>query len=181
MGRSLMKNAFNIGIGDELAGALEDLGFNASDIFEAEPDAGLGNGGLGRLAACYMDSMASLGMEGTGYSICYELGIFKQKFEKGKQTETADNWFLAAESWLGPCYQDAVEVRFGGQISAHWDSYGHYSAVHTDFTPVIAIPRDMLIAGYGAKEINKLRLWDAKSPSQLDMYLFAEGEYVNLI
>ena len=79
MGRSLMKNAYNLGIGDELTGALEDLGFNASDIFEAEPDAGLGNGGLGRLAACYMDSMASLGLEGTGYSICYELGIFKHR------------------------------------------------------------------------------------------------------
>ena len=76
MGRSLMKNAFNLGLGEALTGALEDLGFNASDIFESEPDAGLGNGGLGRLAACYMDSMASLGLEGTGYSICYELGIF---------------------------------------------------------------------------------------------------------
>ena len=92
MGRSLMKNAFNLGIGEELTGALEDLGFNASDIFESEPDAGLGNGGLGRLAACYMDSMASLGLEGTGYSICYELGIFKQQFKDGRQTEVADNW-----------------------------------------------------------------------------------------
>ena len=77
MGRSLMKNAYNLGVDQALIGALEDLGFNASDVFEAEPDAGLGNGGLGRLAACYMDSLASLGLAGTGYSICYELGIFK--------------------------------------------------------------------------------------------------------
>ena len=176
MGRSLMKNAFNLGISEALVGALEDMGKNATDIFETEPDAGLGNGGLGRLAACYMDSMATLGMEATGYSICYELGIFKQKFSDGRQTEVADNWRLAAEGWLVPRYDDAVEVRFGGQISAHWDSYGHYKAEHTDYTPVIAIPRDMLIAGYEGKEINKLRLWDAKSPSQLDMYLFSNAE-----
>ena len=83
MGRSLMKNAFNLGISEALSGALEDLGRNATDIFETEPDAGLGNGGLGRLAACYMDSMATLGLAATGYSICYELGIFRQQFQDG--------------------------------------------------------------------------------------------------
>ena len=175
MGRSLMKNAYNLGLGDALTGA---LGFNASDIFESEPDAGLGNGGLGRLAACYMDSMASLGMEGTGYSICYELGIFRQKFQDGKQTEVADDWRTAAESWLLPRYEDAVEVRFGGQISPHWDNHGHYYAEHTDYTAVIAVPRDMLIAGFEGNTINTLRLWDAHSPNSLDMYLFSEGEYV---
>ena len=178
MGRSLMKNAFNLGIGDAITGALEDMGRCAADIFEEEPDAGLGNGGLGRLAACYMDSMATLGLEATGYSICYELGIFRQKFEDGRQTETADNWRTAAESWLIPRYEDAVEVRFGGHISPRWDNFGHYTAVHTDYNAVIAIPRDMLIAGYDGKAINTLRLWDAKSPNSLDMYLFSKGEYV---
>ncbi len=178
MGRSLMKNAYNLGVSEALIGALEDMGRNASDIFEEEPDAGLGNGGLGRLAACYMDSMATLGLQATGYSICYELGIFKQKFRDGKQTEVADNWRTAAESWLVPRYEDAVEVRFGGQISPQWDEFGHYHAEHTGYTSVIAVPRDMLIAGYGANEINTLRLWDAKSPNSLDMYLFSEGEYV---
>ena len=178
MGRSLMKNAFNLGISDAVSGALEDMGRNASDIFEEEPDAGLGNGGLGRLAACYMDSMTTLGLEATGYSICYELGIFRQKFVDGRQTEVADDWRTAAESWLIPRYEDAVEVRFGGQVSPHWDSFGHYSAEYTGYTAVIAVPRDMLIAGYGGKEINTLRLWDAKSPNSLDMYLFSEGEYV---
>ena len=178
MGRSLMKNAFNLGISEAVTGALEDMGRNASDIFEAEPDAGLGNGGLGRLAACYMDSMSTLGLEATGYSICYELGIFKQKFANGKQTEVADDWRIAAESWLVPRYEDAVEVRFGGQVSPHWDNFGHYTAEYTGYTAVIAVPRDMLIAGYGGKEINYLRLWDAKSPNSLDMYLFSEGEYV---
>ncbi len=178
MGRSLMKNAFNLGISEAVTGALADMGCNASDIFEAEPDAGLGNGGLGRLAACYMDSMSTLGMEATGYSICYELGIFRQHLTGGKQTETADNWRSAAESWLVPRYEDAVEVRFGGQVSPRWDSFGHYTAEYTGYTAVIAVPRDMLIAGYGGNEINTLRLWDAKSPNSLDMYLFSEGEYV---
>ena len=178
MGRSLMKNAFNLGISEAVIGGLEDMGRSASDIFECEPDAGLGNGGLGRLAACYMDSMATLGLEATGYSICYELGMFRQKFVDGKQTELADNWRTAAESWLIPRYEDAVEVRFGGHVAPHWDYLGHYSAEHTGYDAVIAVPRDMLIAGYGGKEINTLRLWDAKSPNSLDMYLFSEGEYV---
>ena len=178
MGRSLMKNAFNLGLGDALTGALEDLGRCSADIFEAEPDAGLGNGGLGRLAACYMDSMATLGIPATGYSICYELGMFRQKIVDGRQTETADDWRTAAESWLVPRYDEAVEVRFGGQVAPHWDSCGRYTAEYTGYTAVTAVPRDMLIAGFGGKTVNTLRLWDAHSTDVLDMYLFAEGEYV---
>ena len=178
MGRSLMKNAFNLGISDAVTGALADMGRSAVDIFEAEPDAGLGNGGLGRLAACYMDSLATLGMEATGYSLCYELGIFKQKFAGGRQTEVADNWRSSMESWLSSRYEDAVEVRFGGQITPVWDNTGRYHAEHTGYTAVTAVPRDMLIAGYDGKSVNTLRLWEAHSPSSLDMYLFSEGEYV---
>ena len=178
MGRSLMKNAFNLGISEALTGALNDLGRNASDIFESENDAGLGNGGLGRLAACYMDSMASLGINATGYSICYELGIFRQKIVDGKQTEVADDWRTAAEGWLVTRSDEAVEVRFGGYITPHWDNFGHYYAEHKGYSTVTAVPRDMLIAGYGGENINTLRLWDARSTSALDMYLFSEGEYV---
>lgn len=178
MGRSLMKNAFNLGISEALTGALADLGRNAADIFEAENDAGLGNGGLGRLAACYMDSLATLGIPATGYSLCYELGIFRQKIVDGKQTEVADDWRSAAESWLVARNDEAVEVRFGGNISPRWDSFGRYHAEHTGYQTVTAVPRDMLIAGYGGKEVNILRLWDARSTSALDMYLFSEGEYV---
>ena len=178
MGRSLMKNAYNLGLVDAIIGALNDMDRSAVDIFEEEPDAGLGNGGLGRLAACYMDSMTTEGLPATGYSICYELGIFKQKFENGKQVEVSDNWRTAAESWLIPRYEDMVEVRFGGQLSPRWDKYGHYHAEHTGYTPVYALPRDMLIVGYEGKDINTLRLWDAKSAKSLDMYLFSEGQYV---
>ena len=178
MGRSLMKNAYNLGISEALTGALEDMGRTATDIFEAEPDAGLGNGGLGRLAACYMDSISTLGLQGTGYSICYELGIFRQLFRDGKQTEVADNWRAAMDGWLIPRYEDAVEVRFGGHVEPHWDNFGHYKAEYTGYTAVRAVPRDMLIAGYGCDEVNTLRLWDAYSVESLDMFLFSEGKYV---
>lgn len=178
MGRSLMKNAFNLGISEALIGAISDLGRNASDIFEEENDAGLGNGGLGRLAACYMDSMATLGIPATGYSICYELGIFRQKIQDGRQTEIADDWRSAAESWLVTRSDEAVEVRFGGHIVPHWDNFEHYHAEHIGYTTVTAVPRDMLIAGYKGDTVNTLRLWDARSTTALDMYLFSEGEYV---
>ena len=178
MGRSLMKNAYNLGILPQLTQAVEELGFSAPDIFDMEPDAGLGNGGLGRLAACYMDSMATEGIAATGYSICYELGIFKQKIEDGRQTETADNWKSSAESWLVPRYEDTVEVRFGGRVEENWDYFGNCHAELRDYTSVLAVPRDMLIAGYGGGKVNTLRLWEAHSPNSLDMYQFSEGAYV---
>ena len=178
MGRSLMKNAFNLGVADALTGALEDMGRSAADIFETEPDAGLGNGGLGRLAACYLDSMATQDIPASGYSLCYELGMFRQKIENGKQVEVADNWRSAAESWLVPRYEDTVEVRFGGRVEPHWDEYGHFHGELKGYETVLAVPRDMLIAGYGNARINKLRLWEAHSPNDLDMYLFATGNYV---
>ena len=178
IGRSLLKNAFNLGVGEALVKALEEMGFEAGDIFEAEPDAGLGNGGLGRLAACFMDSMASEGINATGYSICYELGIFKQLIRDGKQTEVADNWMAGLEGWLIPRHDDEVEVRFGGYISPSWDENGKYTAKHEGYQSVIAVPRDMLIAGYNGNQVNTLRLWDAKSPNSLDMFLFSTGNYV---
>lgn len=178
MGRSLMKNAFNLGVAEALEGALNDMGRSAADIFETEPDAGLGNGGLGRLAACYMDSLATQDIPATGYSLCYELGIFRQKIENGRQTEVADNWRTAAEGWLVPRYEDTVEVRFGGHVEAQWDNYGHYHGELKGYESVLAVPRDMLVAGYGNTRVNTLRLWEARSPNDLDMYLFATGDYV---
>ena len=177
LGRSLMKNAFNLGLLDALREALRALGRKPDDIFEAEPDAGLGNGGLGRLAACYMDSAATLGIPATGYCLCYELGIFRQKLENGGQTEQADVWLPLGESWLVPCYEDMVEVRFGGRVEPQWDSMGNYHADYRDYTAVLALPRDMLIAGYGCQRVNTLRLWEAKSAQSLDMHLFSSGKY----
>ena len=181
MGRSLEKNAYNLGLLDTLKQALEGLGFSASDLFEAEPDAGLGNGGLGRLAACYLDSMTTLEIPATGYSICYELGIFKQKIIDGKQVELADNWLGLGDAWLIPKLDETEEVRFGGKIEDSWDEDGHNRPVHTGYTTVLAIPRDMEIAGYKTRHTNVLRLWDAKSPVPVDMSLYSRGEYLKAV
>lgn len=178
LGRSLMKNAYNLGIGTELAGALEDMGRSAADIFEMEPDAGLGNGGLGRLAACYSDSMASLDIPAWGYSLCYELGLFKQVLKNGTQTEVSDSWRLGATGWLVDREEDTCEVRFGGQVEEIWDHTGMCRTKLTNYTSVLAVPRDMLIAGYEGKRVNILRLWEARSNQDLDMYLFSGGQYV---
>ena len=181
MGRSLEKNAYNLGLLDTLRKALEGLGFSAADLFESEPDAGLGNGGLGRLAACYLDSMTTLEIPATGYSICYELGIFKQKIIDGKQVELADNWLGLGDAWLIPKLDETEEVRFGGKIEDGWDESGHNRPVHTGYTTVLAIPRDMEIAGYKTRHTNVLRLWDAKSPVPVDMSLYSRGEYLKAV
>lgn len=178
MGRSLEKNAFNLGVTEELYSALRELGFEPSDIFEAEPDAGLGNGGLGRLAACYMDSMASLDLPATGYSLCYELGLFRQEIKNGRQIERADSWTISADSWLVPDYNDSVEVRFGGRVEENWDYSGKCTTTIKDYTSVLAVPRDMLITGYGTDRVNILRLWEARSPQSIDMKLFSGGDYI---
>ena len=177
MGRSLMKNAYNLGILPQLKEALEHLGFRAADIFEIEPDAALGNGGLGRLAACYLDSMTTLEIPATGYSICYELGIFKQKIVEGQQVELPDNWKDLGAAWLMPKPAETQEVRFGGKVREFWAD-GHLHIVNEDATVVQAVPCDMEIAGYGTDHVNVLRLWDARSTQPVDMSLFSRGEYL---
>ena len=177
MGRSLEKNAYNLGLLDTLTQVLEDLGFSAADLFETEPDAGLGNGGLGRLAACYLDSMTTLEIPATGYSICYELGIFKQKIVEGQQVELPDNWKDLGAAWLMPKPAETQEVRFGGKVREFWAD-GHLHIVNEDATVVQAVPCDMEIAGYGTDHVNVLRLWDARSTQPVDMSLFSRGEYL---
>ena len=177
MGRSLMKNAYNLGVLPELKEALGNLGFKSGDLFELEPDAGLGNGGLGRLAACYLDSMTTLDIPATGYSICYELGIFRQRIVDGQQVELPDNWKDLGGAWLLPKPQETETVCFGGTVRQFWDD-GRLHVVPEGATEVLAIPCDMEIAGYGTDHVNTLRLWDAKSPVPLDMSLFSQGEYL---
>ena len=181
MGRSLEKNAYNLGLLDTLSEALEDMGFAAGDLFESEPDAGLGNGGLGRLAACYLDSMTTQEIPATGYSICYELGLFKQKIVDGKQVELPDNWMGLGDAWLISKMDETEEVRFGGQIVDHWDEDGNNHPEHVGYTSVLAVPRDMEIAGYKTRHTNTLRLWDAKSPAPVDMSLYSRGEYLKAV
>ena len=178
MGRSLEKNAYNLGVLPQLKEAIEDLGFSAPDLFEVEPDAGLGNGGLGRLAACYLEAMTTLEIPATGYSICYELGIFKQKIVDGQQVELPDNWLDIADCWLIPKMDETEKVHFGGTVKDVWNPDGSHTVVYKGGNDVLAVPKDMEIAGYGTDHVNVLRLWDAKSPTPLDMSLFSRGEYL---
>ena len=180
MGRSLMKNAYNLGVSDVLTKALEELGFHAADVFEAEPDAALGNGGLGRLAACYLDSLSTLEIPATGYSICYELGIFRQRIVDGQQVELPDNWKELGGAWLVQKPQETETVHFGGTLRRFVDN-GRLHVVNEGSTPVLAVPFDMEIAGFKTDHVNALRLWDAKSPAPLDMSLFSQGEYLRAV
>ncbi|MBQ5442617.1 MAG: glycogen/starch/alpha-glucan family phosphorylase, partial [Oscillospiraceae bacterium] len=177
MGRSLMKNAYNLGVSKVLSQALDELGFNPVDIFEVEPDAGLGNGGLGRLAACYLDSMTTLEIPAAGYSICYELGIFRQRIVDGQQVELPDEWKEIGGAWLMPKPQESETVLFGGTVRRFWDN-GRLHVVPEGATEVIAVPCDMEIAGYNTEHVNTLRLWDAKPHVLLNMSLFSQGEYL---
>ncbi len=177
MGRSLMKNAYNLGVSELISKALDELGFHAADVFEAEPDAALGNGGLGRLAACYLDSLSTLEIPATGYSICYELGIFRQRIVEGQQVELPDDWKELGSAWLLPKPQEAEKVYFGGTIRRFWDNE-RLHVVNEGASEVMAVPCDMEIAGYKTDHVNTLRLWDAKSTTPLDMSLFSQGEYL---
>ena len=177
MGRSLMKNAYNLGVLPELKEALGNLGFKSGDLFELEPDAGRGNGGLGRLAACYLDSMSTLDIPATGYSICYELGIFKQKIVEGQQVELPDDWKGVGSAWLLPKPDEAQAVHFGGTLREFWHG-GHLHIVNENSTTVLAVPCDMVVAGYDTDHVNTLRLWDARSTRPVDMALFSRGEYL---
>lgn len=177
-GTSLRNNLFNLGLENVFGSALNKFDQNLEELYELEPDAGLGNGGLGRLASCYLDAVASCGMFGQGMSICYEYGIFKQKILDGKQVEQPDDWLDLGESWLITKEDEAEEVRFGGKLSEVWDDKGRMKLIHKDYTTVIAIPRDMLISGYQSKAVNTLRLWQSTSPISIDMELFAKGEYL---
>ena len=175
MGRSLKMSLFNLGLEDVAQKVLADADINIEGIFEEEPDAGLGNGGLGRLAACYLDGMATTGICGTGYSILYEYGIFKQKIVDGWQQETADNWLPGGQVWIKSHPDQAQEIRFDGQAIETWEG-GFHHVKYENYNSVIAVPNDMYVAGYGSNGVSKLRLWQAKAPS-FDMSSFNAGNY----
>lgn len=176
MGRSLKNTLFSLGLVDSFEKAFSSLGAKAERIYEQEPDAGLGNGGLGRLAACFLDGLASQGIPAFGYSIRYEYGIFRQKLVDGWQTEMPDFWLPGGEVWLTEHPDEAVEVRFDGFIDESWD--GPYHRVeHKNYIPVLAVPSDLMVAGYDGKGYSVLRLWTAKAKG-FDMKLFNEGDYL---
>ncbi len=176
MGRSLKNNLYNLNLTSVFDKALKEMGVKLEKLYEQEPDAGLGNGGLGRLAACYLDGLATQGYQGMGYSILYEYGIFKQKLVDGWQTELPDFWLPGGEVWLTAREKDKVEVRFNGYIEDYWDNQYHH-VEHKDYTSITAIPYDMFVSGKDNKAVSILRLWKSVAPG-LDMSLFDQGQYM---
>lgn len=175
MGRSLKTSLYNLGLVKAAEAALKDFGVNINSLYEQEPDAGLGNGGLGRLAACYLDGLATDGYPATGYSILYEYGIFCQKLEGGWQVELPDNWLPGGGCWLVEHPESQIEIHFDGKIKEYWDSHYHHVSLE-DYTTVIAVPYDMFVSGYNSNAVSKLRLWKAISPA-FDMNKFNSGNY----
>ena len=176
MGRSLKNTLFNMNLTDAAREVLAAYDINLDSLYKFEPDAGLGNGGLGRLAACFLDGLATASVPAIGYSLLYECGIFRQKLVDGWQTELPDFWLPGGSSWLLPRPELAKEVRFDGHVREWWDNDFHH-VEHEDATVVIAQPFDLMVAGKDGKGVSTLRLWKATAPS-LDMSLFNQGEYM---
>ena len=179
LGRSLRNHLYNIGLLDTATDAIKELGYDIDSLIAVEPDAGLGNGGLGRLAAAYLDSLTSCGYAAGGFSIRYDYGIFAQKIVDGWQMEMPDEWLKEGSVWLNP-RQDVFEVKFGGHIEERWEN-GRLICDHKDAITILAVPYDMNVSGYDSDAVNVLRLWSAKAPVELDMAMFSRGEYVKAI
>lgn len=180
IGKSLKNNLFNLGLEDEVSYALEKYNTTLDDLYDIEKDPGLGNGGLGRLAACFMDSLATQNYPATGFSIKYEFGLFKQKIVDGWQTELPDDWLTKSDVWLIPQIEERVIVRFDGEIKEEWTG-GGLKIMYYNPTEIEAIPYDIMISGYGSTGVSLLRLWEARSLKSIDMNLFSQGEYVKAL
>ena len=176
MGRSLKNSLFNLNLTNTFESVLKDFGISLDRLYDCEPDAGLGNGGLGRLAACYLDGLATQGYPARGYSILYEYGIFRQKLIDGRQTELPDNWLPGGEVWLVPRESSSVNVCFEGRVEEYWDNHYHHVEVK-DGNVIQAVPYDMFVAGKDGKGISVLRLWSARAP-EFDMKSFNQGDFM---
>jgi len=177
MGRALSNNLINLGMYDVARDAMKMLNLDLADLLEQEVDAGLGNGGLGRLAACYLDSMATLDIPGYGYGIRYEFGMFDQEIKGGWQVEKPDEWLRLGNPWEISRPEYGVPVRFGGHVEEHADDRGHLRVRWTGGEQVVGMPYDTPIAGYGCNTVNTLRLWRARASSDFDLSYFNEGDY----
>ena len=176
MGRQLKNNLMNLGLEQEYREALSAMGQDLDKIYEVEPDPGLGNGGLGRLAACFMDSLTTLDYPATGFSICYEYGLFKQRIIDGNQVELPDSWMNEGATWLVPRSDKAFNVRLGGQVHESWEN-GKCSITYDNYREVRAVPYDMMVSGYDCEGVNVLRLWKAMETTTFNMNLFSQGQY----
>ena len=180
LGRSLKNTLYNLNLESTFASALKRMGVKLEKLYDLEPDAGLGNGGLGRLAACIMDGLATGEYPAMGYSIKYEFGIFRQKLVDGWQTEMPDFWLPGGDVWFETRSELAVKVQFDGHVDEWWDEHGFHHIEHRNPTEVLAIPCDMMIAGKDGHAVSVLRLWKASAPG-FDMQLFNEGSYLRAV
>jgi len=177
LGQSLKNNTYNLGIQKQFDSFLKKYGCSLEDLYELEPDAGLGNGGLGRLAACFMDALASQNYPAMGYSLRYEYGLFKQKIVDGWQMELPDDWLPGGEVWLSPRTDRIFKVKFDGWVRENWTENG-LQVEHVDATELEAVPYDMMISGADSKAVSVLRLWKAQTSHSFDMHTFSQGEYM---
>lgn len=177
MGRLLCTNILNLMQTDDYKAVLEDLGYTLEEVAELENDAGLGNGGLGRLAACFIDSLTTLDLPAYGCTLRYEYGLFRQKIVDGYQTELPDSWLEYGNAWEVARPEEAVKVTFGGDVHTSWEN-GNMKISYSNERSVIAMPYDVPLCGYDSKVVNKLRLWSAKSSTDFDMRAFNQGDYI---
>ena len=176
MGRSLKNSMYNLGIISAVAGALKRYNLTPEDLYEEEPDAGLGNGGLGRLAACFLDGLATQNYPAMGFSICYQYGLFKQKIVDGWQTELPDVWLPGGEAWLMQRTDKQFIVRFDGEIEERWTDHGMETIYH-NAKEVEATAWDMMVSGADSEAVSVLRLWRSRAVQKFDMQLFSQGNY----
>ncbi len=181
MGRALENNLLNLGIHDHMRSALSDLGLDLTDLLAQEPDAGLGNGGLGRLAACFLDSMATLSLPAYGYGIRYEFGIFEQAIRNGYQVELPEEWLRFGNAWEIPRPEYVVPVALYGRTEHGVDEKGKHRARWLDARHVLGMPYDTPVAGYRNGVVNTLRLWRARASEELDLADFNAGDYLRAV
>lgn len=177
LGRSLRNHLYNLGLDKNFTQVLEELHTDINAIYELEPDAGLGNGGLGRLAAAYLESLTNLNYSASGFCIKYDFGIFRQKIVEGWQTELPDDWLPRGHVWLNQRLSDSFKVKFGGKVEQYWDN-GKLKINHVNADVIIAQPYDMNISGFNTSSVNRLRLWHPVSSQDFDLQLFSTGQYV---
>ncbi|WP_312047979.1 glycogen/starch/alpha-glucan phosphorylase [Anaerotignum sp.] len=177
MGRFLGNALINMGMNTVIKEVFAELGIDYNTVEDAEPDPGLGNGGLGRLAACFLDSLSTLELPAYGCGIRYHYGIFEQKIENGYQVEAPDNWLEDGDPWGIRRNEYAVEIKFGGHVRAIPKENGGYRFVQEGYQSVMAIPYDYPVVGYGNNTVNTLRLWDARAKNRIDLKYFNEGNY----
>ncbi len=181
IGRTLENSLVNLGLLENCRKAIHDLGFDLDLLMEMEADAGLGNGGLGRLAACFLDSMATLGIPGYGYGIRYDYGIFTQTLHDGYQQETPDNWLRYGNPWEICRSQYLYPIKFYGRVTEYTDARGNTHAKWVDAQEVMAMAYDTPVPGYNNETVNTLRLWQAKSSRGFDLNYFNHGDYIRAV